>query len=196
MATREKELKVFIAGSRSLSRLSKEVTRRIDNVLAKGLAVVVGDANGMDKAVQKYLKKQHYERVIVYCMENVCRNNEGNWETREVQAAETKRRDFAFFSSKDRAMAEAADYGLMLWDGESRGTLTNIIDLVRRGKPVVVYLAPEKIFVTLKEPEDLTNLRGKLDSAAILRVHQELQVQQTQLAGRASVQRRETSLLF
>jgi len=195
MTTKQKDLKVFVAGSRSLSRLSREVTRRIDNILAKGFTVIVGDANGMDRAVQKYLRKHHYERVIVYCMENACRNNEGNWETREIKAPDAKRRDFAFFSCKDRAMAEAADFGLMLWDVESRGTLTNIVDLVRRGKLVVVYLAPERAFVTLKEPEDVTKLRGKLDSATFLRIDQELQMQ-LQPAGRVHGQEREDSLLF
>lgn len=195
MTTKEKDLKVFIAGSRSLSRLSRDVAGRIDNVLAKRFTVLVGDANGMDRAVQKHLLKLRYERVIVYCMESGCRNNEGNWETREIHAPGAKRRDFAFFSSKDRAMAEAADYGLMLWDGESRGTLTNIIDLVRRGKPVVVYLAPEKTFITIKEPEDMSKLRSQLDSATFMRVDRELQLQ-SQQAGRVHGQGREDSLLF
>ncbi|MGZ5441159.1 MAG: hypothetical protein ACXW5U_05340 [Thermoanaerobaculia bacterium] len=31
--------------------------------------------------------------------------------------------DFEYFTAKDAAMAEQADYGLMLWDGESVGTL-------------------------------------------------------------------------
>jgi hypothetical protein len=195
MTNKEKNLKVFIAGSRSLARFSRDVTTRIDNIVAKGYTVIVGDANGMDKAVQRYLWKQHYARVIVYCMESACRNNEGNWETREIKALGIKRRDFAFFSSKDRAMAEAADYGLMLWDGESRGTLTNIIDLVRRGKPVVVYLAPERAFTTLKAPDDITKLHSRLDSATFLRVDQELQLH-TQQAGRAHGQKNEDSLLF
>ena len=195
MRSKEKNLMVFIAGSRSLSRLGRDVTMRIDNILAKGYTVIVGDANGMDKAVQRYLWKQHYEKVIVYCMESTCRNNEGNWETREIKAPGTKRRDFIFFSSKDRAMAEAADYGLMLWDGESRGTVTNIIDLVRRGKPVVVYIAPERAFTTLKEPDDIAKLHSRLDSATFLRVDQELQLH-TQQTGRAHGQKNEDSLLF
>jgi hypothetical protein len=192
---REENLKVFIAGSRRLSRLSGDVTRRIDNILAKGFTVVVGDANGMDRAVQKYLSKQHYKRVLVYCMEDACRNNEGGWETRRIHAPEAKRRDFAFFSTKDRAMAEEADYGLMLWDGESRGTLTNIVDLLRKGKPVVVYIAPDRSFLTLKEPEDLAKLRGQLDSEVLLRINRELQLVASQ-AESISGRRRENSALF
>jgi hypothetical protein len=174
METTDRQLKVFIAGSRRLSKLSRDVTRRIDNILARGLTVVVGDANGMDKAVQKYLSKRHYPNVLVYCMEDLCRNNEGGWETRRIIGPSSKRRDFAFFSAKDRAMAREADYGLMLWDGESRGTLTNIVDLVRHGKAVVVYIAPEKHFVTVKEPEQLAKLAIQVDLSDIVRVEREL----------------------
>ena len=31
----------------------------------------------------------------------------------------------AYFTAKDLAMAEAADYGLMMWDATSAGTLSN-----------------------------------------------------------------------
>jgi hypothetical protein len=92
-------------------------------------------------------------------------------------------------------MAVEADYGLMLWDGESRGTLTSIVDLVRQGKPVLVYLAPDRSFLTLKEPEDLAQLRGQLDSTALLRVDRELQLL-THPTVRVSGRERETSSMF
>ena len=69
--------KVFIAGSRRLSRLSNDVKRRIDNIIDKGLTVMVGDANGADKAVQRYLRSRHYSNVLVFCMQGGCRNNLG-----------------------------------------------------------------------------------------------------------------------
>ena len=92
-------------------------------------------------------------------------------------------------------MAEEADYGLMLWDGESRGTLTNIVDLVRQGKPVVVYVAPDRSFRTLKEPEDLAKLRGQSDSVALLRINRELQML-THPVRSMPGRRRENSTLF
>src|SRR5215831_18637941 len=45
---------VFIGGSRHVSRLPSEVKKRLDNVVASGHRVIVGDANGADKAVQKH----------------------------------------------------------------------------------------------------------------------------------------------
>lgn len=169
------DTKVFIAGSRRLSRLTREVTRRIDNILAKGLTIVVGDANGMDKSVQKYLKSRRYENVLVFCMEDACRNNEGGWTIRKIQSPHGNRRDFAFYSTKDRAMADEAAYGLMLWDGESRGTLTNIVNLVRQSKPVVVYLAPKKSFSTVREPSDLRNVLSRFDESVLSRLELELE---------------------
>lgn len=175
MTKMESGTKVFVAGSRRLSRLNGAVKRRIDNIVDKGLTIIVGDANGADKAVQQYLGVSHYDNVIVFCMEDGCRNNLGNWPTRRIAAAEPLRRDFAYYSSKDRAMAQEADYGLMLWDGQSRGTLRNILDLVRHGKPVVVYIAPKKAFCTVVRPDQLAQMLDHLHPAALHGFDRELQ---------------------
>jgi len=92
------EARVFIAGSRRLSRLNPSVRRRIDKIADKGLTVIVGDANGVDKSVQRYLNSRHYENVIVFCMENGCRNNIGDWPTRVIRASNPGRRDFSYYS--------------------------------------------------------------------------------------------------
>ena len=150
--------KVFIGGSRRLSRLNSQIKHRLDSVIDKDLTVIVGDANGVDKAVQSYLAQRNYENVAVFCMAGVCRNNVGNWPTREILAGQNARRDAAFFGTKDRAMGAEADYGFMLWDGKSRGTLANIRDLIGRQKPVVVYLASSKSFFTLRKQDELAEL--------------------------------------
>ena len=177
--------KVFIAGSRGLSRLSNDVKRRIDKIVEKGLTVIIGDANGVDKTVQKYLSAKHYRNVLVYCMDGGCRNNIGNWTTRSITPSNPARKDFAYFATKDRAMAQEADYGLMLWDGQSRGTLTNIVDLVRREKPVVVYVSAEKNFYTLPQSTDLARMLRRVDPEALQRIGRDLQVSEaTNASGR------------
>jgi len=185
--------KVFIAGSRRLSRLNKDVRRRIDNIVDKGLTVIVGDANGVDKAVQRYLSSRHYDSVVVFCMEGGCRNNIGDWPTRTIMAADPGRRDFAYYSTKDRAVVEEADYGLMLWDGRSRGTLTSIIPLVRQGKPVVVYIAPDKSFRTLRQSDHLAEMLGRFDPAALHRIDRDLYAVST---GSGANRKAETVPLF
>ncbi len=167
--------KVFIGGSRGLSRLNQDVKRRIDKIIDKGFMVIIGDANGVDKAVQRYLSSRHYSNVVVFCIEGSCRNNIGDWPTRTVAASDPRRRDFAYYSTKDRAMVEEADYGLMLWDGRSRGTLTNIVHLVRQGKPVVVYIAPGRSFYTLRQSGQLAEMLRPFDPAALERIYRQLQ---------------------
>src|SRR3989475_10205457 len=135
--------KVFIAGSRHLSRLNADVKGRIDTMMEKGFTILIGDANGADKAVQRYLAEKGYRKVIVHCMAGHCRNNVADWPTREVPAPQGAR-GFAYYSTKEQAMVDTAEYALMLWDGESKGTLNSVINMVRQNKSAVVYLAPKK----------------------------------------------------
>ena len=60
--------KVFIAGSRQITRLPAEVTIRIDTMIDKRFQILVGDANGADKAVQTCLAEKTYPHVLVHCM--------------------------------------------------------------------------------------------------------------------------------
>jgi len=185
--------KVFIAGSRRLSRLNHDVRRRLDTIVDKGFTVILGDANGADRAVQQYLSSKGYSNVLVFCMDSGCRNNVGGWPTRTIAAAHPLRRDFAYYSTKDRATSEAADYGLMLWDGRSRGTLTNIVHLVREGKPVVVYVAPERCFYTLRQASQLAEVVSRFDPSALARINGELEALQTPAS---SSRKADTALLF
>ena len=154
--------KVFLSGSRRISRLPAEVGQRLEEMIRRELTILVGDANGADKAFQTYFAEHQYANVLVYCTAGDCRNNVGCWPIRPVDAPH-RARDFAFFTAKDAAMAEEADVGLALWDGQSTGTLVNVARLVARSKPAVVYLAPTKTFSTLKAPDDLVALLSCAD---------------------------------
>jgi len=54
---------VFIGGSRQISRLPAEVKTGLDAMIEKGVQILVGDANGADKAVQRYLSHNSYPNV-------------------------------------------------------------------------------------------------------------------------------------
>ena len=166
--------KVFVGGSRRLSRLNKEVRGRLDNIVKNRLTVLVGDANGADRAVQEYLASKGYDQVVVYCAGGECRNNLGKWPARHIGPRDKVRRDFAYYATKDRSMADETDYGLMLWDGKSRGTLTSIVDLMRRGKPVVVYFSPSRAFQTLSNREDLAVLSRWVEPDLLRRIERDL----------------------
>jgi hypothetical protein len=148
------------------------VKRRLDTMIEKHFQILVGDANGADKAVQRYLADQSDPNVLVLCMKDHCRNNVGNWPTREVAPRGAK--GFDYYSLKDREMAEAAESGLMLWDGKSKGTVNNVVNLLRDHKPVVVYVAPTKQFRTIKSLDDLKDLLAEGDSESVERIVSEL----------------------
>jgi len=68
-------------------------------------------------------------------------------------------------------MAKDASCGFMLWDGTSKGTLTNVINLLDYNKKVLLFSAPKKQFFTLRTAGDLDHtLRasGIRDVAAVL----------------------------
>src|SRR5262245_36002469 len=157
--------KVFVGGSRRISRLNEDVRRRIDEMIQRRLQILVGDANGADKAIQLYLDKRQYPNVVVFCTSGECRNNLADWPVSSVKPPHNTR-DFTFYTAKDSAMAREADYGLMLWDGRSTGTMVNVARMVAACKPVVVYISATKEFFTLKSRFDFDQLLSLCASGA------------------------------
>jgi hypothetical protein len=171
---------VFLSGSRRVSRLPAALEPRLEKIVERGLYVVVGDANGVDKAFQGWLNMSAYRNVTVYCSGGECRNNVGAWPTEMVAVPEgVKGREF--YTQKDLAMARTADYGLVAWDGKSAGSITNALELIKRSKPVIVYLTSDKSFHSLKgaldfetlfarcAPEDVAELRKKIPLQKLMR---------------------------
>lgn len=148
---------VFIGGSRKISKLGPEVHERIDELLAKRLPIVIGDAAGADKSVQQYLHAKGYRDVEVFCAGTRCRNNVGDWPIRQV-AVNSARRDFDFYATKDIQMAREASFGVMIWDGESAGTLMNVWRLVRQNKRAVVLEVPKRASQEIKSESEWNDL--------------------------------------
>ena len=59
-------MNVFIGGSRAVSRPNAPIRDRIYDLLQRGCAILAGDANGADKAVQQYLGGRQHTRVTVF----------------------------------------------------------------------------------------------------------------------------------
>lgn len=144
---------VFIGGSRHVSRLPELALERLQNVVANGHEVVVGDAAGADKAVQKFLMDASYGEVTVFCSGDNPRNNLGAWQLRPVPAPRNAK-GFGFFAAKDREMARVADFGLMIWDGKSPGTVLNVLRLIRAGKKAVLLDLAQERTLSFKGAED------------------------------------------
>ena len=89
---------VFIGGSRRITRLNDTIRYTADNIMRQRFAIVIGDANGADKAVQSYLAEKAYRDVIVYCMGDHCRNNVGSWPVEQIYA-DNQLKDFAYYTT-------------------------------------------------------------------------------------------------
>ncbi len=146
--------KVFIGGSRRLTKLNNDVISHLDRIIESRLPILIGDANGADKAVQNYLCERNYPNVTVFHSGKKWRNNVGNWKAEQVEPP-TKRRDYNYYAAKDRRMADEANYGFAIWDGKSKGTLNQIQRLRNQDKKVLVYAANLKRFLN---PSDLDAL--------------------------------------
>lgn len=158
--------RIFLSGSRGISRLNEEIRTRIQNIINNGFQVLVGDANGADKALQKLLADSKYQSVTVFCSGNICRNNIGDWNTHNVQVdSKLKGRDF--YTQKDKEMALIADYGLVLWDGKSAGSISNVFELLKMAKTAVVYFSPESKFYNIKKLHDAKDLLSRCDDKSI-----------------------------
>jgi hypothetical protein len=153
---------VFLSGSRRLSRLNEAIRARLKNMVDSGMDIIIGDANGADRAMQEYLARTAYQNVTVYCAGDKCRNNVGNWASRFVKV-DSRLRGRDFYAKKDKAMAALADFGLVLWDGKSVGSINNVYELVVREKKVVVYYSPDHKFCTITSKEQLQDLLARCD---------------------------------
>lgn len=148
---------VFIAGSISISRLHEKVQERISNIVSSDLNVVVGDADGADTSIQECLRSYRASKVTVYCTGEAPRNNVANWPVHHVQS-KARAKSRAFFTAKDVEMAKNSDFGLMVWDCKSTGTLSNVIELLKEKKKSVVFVNKHKDFVTVGDQSGLHQL--------------------------------------
>lgn len=157
---------VFIGGSRHVSRLPPQAKERLNNVMKSGHRVIVGDANGADKAVQKHLSDAGYDNVTIFCSGENPRNNLGRWPIHNVSPPKDAR-GFQFHAAKDREMAREADFGLMIWDSKSVGTVLNVLRLVRAGKIAVLINVPDKETINIKSAAQWEELLSRVSPSLI-----------------------------
>lgn len=71
-------------------------------------------------------------------------------------------------------MARVADYGLMIWDAKSTGTLSNVLELLQQKKKAVVFVNKDKDFVNVGSLEQLHNLLSRMSSHAHMKAEQKI----------------------
>ena len=103
--------KIFIAGSISIKSLSENDISFINEIVESNHTILIGDAFGLDKAIQEFLLKCCYRNVIVYFSGDKARNNLGNWLTKQNLNPDNLTGK-SFYQIKDKAMAKDCDCGL------------------------------------------------------------------------------------
>jgi hypothetical protein len=156
---------VFVAGSISIKRLHPLFLERLDTIVKSDFNVIVGDADGADRSIQQALLERGATRVTVYCTGNKPRNNIGSWNVQTVSSGHNPG-SRAFFTAKAVQMAKVADYGLMMWDAKSTGTLSNVIELLQRERSSRVFVNKEQQFITTSDAEGLKKLVGMMSEGA------------------------------
>ena len=161
-------MRVFVGGSRNIKELDAEVYRALFGELNSNAHILVGDADGVDTEIQKFCHRQKYNNITVFASNGRARNNIGNFTVCEVPVDKSTHSK-AFFSQKDIAMVDQADYGIVIWDGKSKGSLQQLHRMVRQNKPCRVYLVEAGRWVAIESENTIrgiASLRAKLASNA------------------------------
>lgn len=106
--------------------------------------------------------KHGCKNVKVYASNGRARNNIGLW---KLQAIEVPSSVYGreFYTYKDYAMSADCDFGFMIWDGKSKGTLANIKRLLDYGKGVNVYLSEKRLMKSVNCYKEYTSLLEETD---------------------------------
>ena len=131
-------MKVFIAGPRIVNELDECVKQKLENICTKQYEVFVGEADGIDSCIQKYMRSKNYKNVTIFASNGIARNNFGGWRV-ECVNVDHNITGFEFYIQKDLEMAKQADIGFMIWNGKSRGTFNNIVNCIKLNKEVIIY---------------------------------------------------------
>ncbi|MDD2234620.1 MAG: hypothetical protein PHV03_06890 [Desulfitobacteriaceae bacterium] len=164
-------MKVFVAGPRAVRALNKNITNVLSNMIEKQLTILLGDATGVDRLVQKYFAAVKYPNVYIYASDGKARNNMGNWSVHKVEVPKNAK-GFNYYVQKDIQMAQDADNGFMIWNGKSKGTLNNIMNLAAQNKKVMIYLIPAKKMIFVDTPDSVSKLAHLMGSETLSLYHE------------------------
>ena len=129
-------MKVFISGSKEISKLPREATNKIIEICNKKHDILIGDCYGIDTTVQALLKQLNYKKVTIFtsCEKEIV--NLGNWKVVNIIS---DKHGYSAHAEKDKAMIKACDYGIAIWNGKSKGTGNNITGLKNMDKEVYIF---------------------------------------------------------
>ena len=143
--------KVFVSGSSKTQdktsgyyrkKLPDNIKSSLDSKMKNGDTILVGDAPGIDRQVQDYLKKNNYKHVTVYATGDAPRYSANKkWETKLVDGGGFEPGTPEFNRQKDIAMTNDANEGIavILDKGGAKATRNNIDRMNEQYKYVNVF---------------------------------------------------------
>lgn len=129
-------MKIFISGSKEISKLPREATNKIIEICNKKHDILIGDCYGIDTTVQALLKQLNYKKVTIFTSCEKERVNLGNWKVVNINS---DKHGYCAHAEKDKAMINACYYGIAIWNGKSKGTGNNITILKNADKEVCIF---------------------------------------------------------
>ena len=149
--------KVFISGSISIKKLPDQVLNSIDKIIFNNLEILIGDAGGVDRAVQEYCAQKKYFNVTVYSIYDVPRNRASTkFNFKKIQVSDNIKSGFRKQQQKDIAMTRDCDYCLIVWDEKSKGSYQNILRGIEFDKKVKIFLAKQAKYLEQKKINKIT----------------------------------------
>ena len=143
--------KTFVSGSSKTQdrnsgfyakALPSKMRRELKSKMKSGNTILVGDAPGIDRQVQDYLKKHNYKNVVVYSPGKQSRYlADKNWENKLIDDPKHEPGSPEWLAKKDKVMSKEADEGIaaVLPNGGAKATRKNIERLQKQNKPVSIY---------------------------------------------------------
>lgn len=123
-------------------KLPKEIRSEIDSAIKAKKRIIIGDAPGIDRQVQDYLKRKRYSNVEVYGPGKQVRYSANKkWKTNPIESGKYKPDTDEWRAEKDKVMSKLADEGLavVLENGGAGATRDNIKRMLDRHKDVKIY---------------------------------------------------------
>lgn len=148
--TAKRQETLFVSGSSKTQdktsgyyrrKLPKEIRKELRSSMKQKDKIVVGDAPGIDRQVQDYLKKRRYKDVEIYGPGKKVRYiaNE-KWKTHPIDDPKHEPFSSEWLAKKDRVMTKVADKGLaVILDEGATATRNNVKRLIDQNKQVKVY---------------------------------------------------------
>ena len=124
---------IFLGGSKIITSLDDRIKEDLIDYMNLGYNILIGDRIGADKEIQKLLAENGYPLVTVYFSGDRPCINLGNWTTKNV-ASNKYLSDFERQKLKDNQMAMDCNYGYMLLQSQTKGTMANINKLLEQNK--------------------------------------------------------------